>query len=405
MRPITRALARTLGSTFVTLDHIVLRDACNCPRCIDPSTRQKLFQTQDIPIDIHPQNVTANPEDDSIAITWSTDFMETAHVSHYSNHLLRCLTNFRTSVRARNDDLSYVLWDKAVMETDVQFIPYKDYMENEEILLFTLQQLVVYGLVFLKDVPKDEESVARMAERVGYIQQSFYGRTWDVRSMANSKNIAYTSLNLGLHMDLLYYASPPTLQFLHCLENTVTGGSSYFVDSFRATELVRINSPNAFKSLTTFPINFHYKNDSQHYHYTRPMVVLQENTYLTRKRIDHVNYSPPFQAPFDVPNDADERGAASKWRQLFHALVIFGNIIKKEENQFELRLKEGECVIFKNRRVLHARRDYDVESGDRWLKGAYVGGDAYRSKLRVLLEKFRKKPDMLGTDLEYSYIH
>ena len=62
-------------------------------------------------------------------------------------------------------------------------------------------------------------------------------------------------------------------------------------------------------------------------------------------------------------------------------------------------------MVFQNRRVLHARRGFDAESGDRWLKGAYVGGDAYRSKLRVLMEKFRKKPDIFGTDMEYSYIY
>ena len=84
---------------------------------------------------------------------------------------------------------------------------------------------------------------------------------------------------------------------------------------------------------------------------------------------------------------------------------MFGDIIGSEKNQFGLTLKEGECVIFQNRRVLHARNAFDAESGDRWLKGAYVDGDVYRSKLRVLRGKFRKKPDMLGKDLEYSYIH
>lgn len=55
-----------------------------------------------------------------------------------------------------------------------------------------------------------------------------------------------------------------------------------------------------------------------------------------------------------------------------------------------MRLNEGECVIFDNRRVLHARRAFD-EQGDkgeivRWLKGAYVDGDAIWDRWRVVNE-------------------
>lgn len=399
-----KRLTISLDSAFVSIDHLHLRDACTCSLCVDPSTKQKLFQTHDIPPYIRAKEVKTSPVDNSVRIIWSTDFMGVRHVSNYTAEQLRILVHHRASVRARYDDLNYVLWDKAVMEKDAQFVPYKDYMENDETLLFTLQQLVVYGLVFLKEVPQDPESVARIAERVGNIKETFYGRTWDVKSVPDSKNIAYTSLNLGLHMDLLYFESPPGLQFLHCLNNTVTGGNSYFSDSFRAAELIRMNSPNSFTFLTSFPVNFHYHNDDEHYFYIRPTVVLAEHGYQNRKRIDHINYSPPFQAPFDVPNLTETPSAVSQWRQFFAALNIFGNIVDDKANQYELKLKEGECVIFQNRRVLHARREFDPKSGDRWLKGTYVDGDVYRSKLRVLMEKFQKKHDNLGTSLEYSYI-
>jgi len=83
---------------------------------------------------------------------------------------------------------------------------------------------------------------------------------------------------------------------------------------------------------------------------------------------------------------------------------MFSDLISNEDNQFELRLKEGEVVIFQNRRILHGRRNFDAASGDRWLKGAYVDGDVYRSKLRVLVEIYKKKQDTLGSDVEFAYI-
>lgn len=59
-----------------------------------------------------------------------------------------------------------------------------------------------------------------------------------------------------------------------------------------------------------------------------------------------------------------------------------------QENVFEYRLEEGECVVFDNRRVLHARRAFDASQGERWLKGTYVDDDVFFSRLRVLQERF-----------------
>jgi trimethyllysine dioxygenase len=42
-----------------------------------------------------------------------------------------------------------------------------------------------------------------------------------------------------------------------------------------------------------------------------------------------------------------------------------------------------------NHRVLHGRSAFD---GKRWMCGAYIGIDEYRSKLAVLSEKFATKP-------------
>ena len=40
--------------------------------------------------------------------------------------------------------------------------------------------------------------------------------------------------------------------------------------------------------------------------------------------------------------------------------------------------------MFANRRVLHGRTAFDATSGDRHLKGTYIGLDSLKDKLRVL---------------------
>jgi len=175
-------------------------------------------------------------------------------------------------------------------------------------------------------------------------------------------------------MDLMYYASPPGLQFLHCLRNTVRGGSSIFIDSFRAATLLRLTHPKSyFQTLTRFPVPFHYLNDNRHYYFSRPTIV-PDPYDPAGLDIAAVNYAPPFQAPFEV--EATPRGKAN-WRRFVRAFKAFAEICEREDMRFEETLREGECVVFANRRVLHARRAFETDVGERWLKGMYVDWDDF----------------------------
>ena len=67
------------------------------------------------------------------------------------------------------------------------------------------------------------------------------------------------------------------------------------------------------------------------------------------------------------------------------AFKAFAEICEREDMRFEETLKEGECVVFANRRVLHARRAFETEVGERWLKGMYVDWDDFEVKSRESL--------------------
>jgi gamma-butyrobetaine dioxygenase len=43
-------------------------------------------------------------------------------------------------------------------------------------------------------------------------------QTFEVRSVPNPINVAYSTIHLDFHMDLVYYESPPGIQFLHCMQ-------------------------------------------------------------------------------------------------------------------------------------------------------------------------------------------
>lgn len=140
-------------------------------------------------------------------------------------------------------------------------------------------------------------------------------------------------------------------------------------------------------------LSYQYHNAGEHYHQRRPTVVLEDNgdgeqdvSRNPEARIDHVNWSPPFQGPFEADTGSTDHG--QKLRNYLRAAKQFARIIDNPDNQFEYLMQPGDCVIFNNRRVLHARRAFDGNEGVRWLKGAYLDSDPFMSRIRVLNEKF-----------------
>src|SRR6201999_1481851 len=93
-----------------------------------------------------------------------------------------------------------------------------------------------------------------------------------------------------------------------------------------------------------------------------------------------VNWSPPFQAPFAAHSVRKQTKSlplemvGQKFESWRAAAQIFSSLIHRPNGIYERLMKPGECVIFDNRRVLHARKAFEVgDAGkERWLRGAYL---------------------------------
>jgi alpha-ketoglutarate-dependent taurine dioxygenase len=274
------------------------------------------------------------------------------------------------------------------MTSDNIFVSYTDFLSNDATTYQVLQQLSSHGLVFLKDVPDSSAtdssaSLNAIVSRIGPIRTTFYGPTWDVRSVPQATNVAYTHRFLGLHMDLCYMDLTPQFQLLHSLRARAPGGESLFADAFAAAQRIRHEDPAAWEALCRFPVTFHYYNAGQSYRQIRRTVELDDPTDENAP-IKNVNWSPPFQGPFG--EDVGMDGYNEALRQYLRAAKRFEELVSDKSNLFEYRLKEGECVIFDNRRVLHARQAFDISKGERWLKGAYLDRDVFASRLARLAE-------------------
>ena len=187
-------------------DWFWLRDSCQCPSCLHPSTQQKLYRTSDIPADVEPvdspEGVRVSRE--GVDVTWNT-----GHESFYSREFLDRHAS-RRSLREFHRSPMRIEWDvKTLRESATNlYIPY-DELKTPKGLHAGMAQLTQYGLLFVTGVPTEKTSneeceLRALGERFGELRKTFYGETWDVKAIRNSRNIAYTNVDLGLHMDLLF---------------------------------------------------------------------------------------------------------------------------------------------------------------------------------------------------------
>lgn len=400
-----------------TIPTLALRDASFHGSHLHAQTRQKLVRTSDIPPQSTLEGVRYSEGEGggTIEARWHEALRDTEGIEqearHVSVHPLAWLRE-RAALHATQEQqasslasgpalpASPVLWDRASLASP-HWSEYSRYMQSDDALREFLDALCTHGIAFVRDVPVGEKSgeqkpaLRSLVERLGSIRRTWYGDLWDVRASLTSHNIAYTNLALGLHMDLVHFESPPRFQFLHSLENdNIAGGASYFVDAFHLAREIAKQDVAMYDTLASVPVTFEYDNGGQHTRWARPTFghVPQARSSQERwQRLWAVNYSPPFQGAFDPSISASALSAV-------HAgLGAFAELCDDERNRLTHQLAPGECVIFDNRRVLHARTAFDFadkpsaensqQRGGRWLKGAYMDGDEVWSKWRVLTRR------------------
>lgn len=375
-------LVLKLPSKDLAISYIQLRDSCRCPLCVDVHSKQRNYRLSDIPPHIKAKSLEW--EKDVLKVTWEDDIpgFDSSHVSRYTLPQLKLRHPFpvtsATGIRRKRID-----WNKEKMTKLQHWISYDDYMHNDEKFTIAMRHLATMGLIFLKDIPDSREMVEKIATRIGPLRNTFYGSTWDVRKVPEAKNVAYTSQYLGFHMDLMYMKDPPAFQLLHCLRNSCDGGESLFADTFNVAGYLYRNRPEIFQILAKTKLRYEYQHKDQSYSNAWPVLErgpLDKGHFLAR-----VAYSPPFQAPILNDSNADPEYIAKLQTQL-GALKYFASSLEREDNMFELKLQPGECVIFENRRIVHARRQFNTATGERWLAGAYLDEDVVASRFRVLQE-------------------
>src|SRR5215472_14421194 len=165
-----------------------------------------------------------------------------------------------------------------------------------------LTRLLQEGLAFLDEVPTTESAILEVVPLVGRVLETNYGYTFDVRSVPQPENLAYSDLGLGLHTDNPYREPVPGFQALHAVIASSEGGDSLFADGFAIAEHLRASAPEAFAQLTATAVPFHYRSADAELRAERPLIQLS-----VRGEVTAVNYNSRSIAPMNLPRNEAAR--------------------------------------------------------------------------------------------------
>jgi len=370
------------------LPTLFLRDGCQCPKCVDPSSGQKTFSTTDLPDAPSIMSARAMP-DGTVEIIWHNDPLSEGgkHQTLLKPELIKRWREGDNTTRGQNIPSGPMIpWDRAMYQALLNKgwcrVKYKDWIHNDNAFWSAFHDFCRTGLLFVTDVPEDEASVERIAKRIGPLQHTFYGWTWDVRSKPRAENVAYTNVFLGLHQDLMYHNPIPRVQLLHCLANSCEGGESLFASGIRAAYELQQTDPINYGVLTRYDTHYCYDRNGHYYHARRCTIVegLPGGPIMT-------HWAPPFQGT-QRRLSGPVQPSLLRWKR---AATAFQKTIEDERNMYEYKLKPGECVIFDNQRVLHGRREFQTTQGSRWLKGAYISPQVFAAKETELAHRLGRR--------------
>jgi alpha-ketoglutarate-dependent taurine dioxygenase len=242
-----------------------------------------------------------------------------------------------------------------------------------------LTRLLTNGIAFLSDVPATDDAILEAMSLVGRVAETNYGLVFDVRSVAQPENLAFSDLGLGLHTDNPYREPVPGFQALHMLIASPDGGENLFADGLALAAHLRHNDPDVFARLTRTAVPFRYQSKDADLYAERPLIQLSCDGVVTG-----VHYNNRSIAPLRLSLD-DTQAFYGAYRK-------FALLLRDPAFQLKFRLRSGDLVLFDNQRILHGRTPFSSAKHARHLRGCYLTRDSVYSESALLRRQLNAVP-------------
>ena len=342
-----------------------LRDNALDVKTRDEKNGQRLITVSDIPVNTYIKSASLDKKGKEITI----NFLPKKKQVKFSTNWLKDNAYDNKQAGSKvwiNPDLK--TWSKNSLKR-IPIINYKTAKSNKKLLINWLKSLNSFGFAKITGCEKKTGTVIKIAKLFGYVRETNYGKYFDVKSKTNAINLAYTNHGLQAHTDNPYRNPVPTIQILHCIKNSTKGGETKVIDGFNAALHLKKKNKKYFDLLSKYCSRFEFKRKKNIHLKSRfPMIKLSPDRELIAIHFNNRSIAPLTDVPYnDMLN-------------YYKAYRKFSKIIDDPKMAIKFKLKEGDCFIVDNTRVLHARTAYSG-TGSRLLQGCYADKDGLLSKI------------------------
>jgi len=331
----------------------------------DPHSGQRLIDVADLPE--RPRIRSAAAHDGTVHIEWEGEPRSAAFALDWLASQVR-------STCAQYPEYATRRWLKGATldaSRDFAWAAFAEVRSDRSLRLGWLTRLLQDGIAFLREVPSIDAAILDAMQLIGRVSETNYGLVFDVRSVPQPENLAYSDLGLGLHTDNPYREPVPGFQALHALLASPEGGDSLFADGFALAEHARVTGPDAFALLTQTPVPFYYRSREAELYAERPLIQLSCRGEVTAVHYNSRSIAPLRLASRDVP-------------PFYAAYRRFAELLRDPRFQLQLRLADGDLVVFDNQRILHGRTAFSSAAHARHLRGCYLTRDSVYSATALL---------------------
>ena len=337
----------------------------------DPHNGQRLIDIADLPE--NPRIRSAAADNGAVKVEWEAE-------SRSGSFEFEWLLARAANRSGRRSEIAPKRWlDGASLDgaRDFAWATFADAQSNRSLRAQWLTRLLQDGIAFLSNVPSNDAAILEAATLVGRVSETNYGRVFDVRSVPQPENLAYSDLGLGLHTDNPYREPVPGFQMLHVLVASPDGGESIFGDGFAIAEHLRAAYPDDFAILARTAVPFLYRSRDAELYAERPLIQL-----TCSGDVSAVHYNSRSIAPLQL--------AAREAGPFYSAYRRFAALLRDPQFHLQIRLCDGDLTVFDNQRTLHGRTAFSSARHPRHLRGCYLTRDSVYSAAALLRREFHE---------------
>ena len=263
------------GSSVEEIHPFWLRERANGEKFLDKGTQQRLFDPTSLSVEIGIKK--AQIKNQILEIDFNDGVNSKLNIESIAQEFNKKDNDIHS--------IEKVKWDSK-LKTIKNFEFKQDLFESKD-MFNILMSFYKYGFVIIKKVPTQDNYLVKFANSIGSVRRTNFGEHFNVKSIPNPNDLAYTSLPLAPHTDNPYRNPVPCIQILHCIVNEVKGGFSTLVDGYTVSEILKKENPEFYDVLTKVKVRFKFIDKDVVLEDWSELIKLDEN-----KNFKQVRFSP-----------------------------------------------------------------------------------------------------------------